>query len=68
MNTKCCVSECEKSATVFTNGLSLCPRHYLEMDKEQKTLMFKAEYFFKERNPAGAVEYPDGSLQSYIGR
>lgn len=41
--TECCVFKCEQPATIFTKGLRLCPRHYLEIDKEHKTLMFKAE-------------------------
>jgi hypothetical protein len=43
MNPKCCVLDCEQPATVFMKGLVLCPRHYIETDKEHKTLKFKAE-------------------------
>ena len=43
MDSKCCVLECEESATVFTEGLALCPRHYIEMDRENKRLIFKGD-------------------------
>ena len=41
LNDKCCVIDCEQSATVFTGGLVLCPKHYIEMDREHKKLIFK---------------------------
>jgi hypothetical protein len=41
VNGKCCVVDCEQSAVVFTEGLDLCPRHYIEMDKEHKHLIFE---------------------------
>jgi hypothetical protein len=44
LDTECCILECEQPATVFTEGLSLCPRHYLEMDREHKRLMSKSGY------------------------
>ena len=45
MNPKCCVLDCKQFATVFTKGLVLCPEHYIEMDKEQKKLIFKAKTY-----------------------
>jgi hypothetical protein len=41
LNDKCCVIDCEQPATVFTEGLVLCPKHYLEMDREHKKLIFE---------------------------
>ena len=43
LNGKCCVIDCEQPATVFTEGLVLCPKHYIEMDREHKKLIFKKE-------------------------
>ena len=44
MDTEYCVLECEQPATVFIEGLSLCPKHYIEMDREHKRLMPKSRY------------------------
>ena len=44
LNTECCVLKCEQLATVFIEGLSLCPKHYIEMDREHKRLMPKSRY------------------------
>lgn len=47
MDIKCCVLGCEQPATVFTEGLTLCPEHYIEMDREHKRLMFKEDTLAK---------------------